>query len=98
MLTPGGLLISKTPCLAEMSPLIRLAVPVMWAIGKAPYVSFFSGPQLEQEIASMGFESSSGRGTGPGAGMPGYSSWRVSPNSASGSVIDVALLATGLGM
>jgi ubiquinone/menaquinone biosynthesis C-methylase UbiE len=52
---PGGLFISKTPCLAEMNPLIRLAVPAMRAIGKAPHVSFFSGPQLEAEIAGMGF-------------------------------------------
>ena len=38
-LVPGGLLISKTPCLAEMSPLIPwLAVPLMRAIGKAPAV------------------------------------------------------------
>jgi ubiquinone/menaquinone biosynthesis C-methylase UbiE len=55
VLKPGGLLISKTPCLAEMNPLIRLAVPVMRAIGKAPHVSFFSGVQLEAEIAAMGF-------------------------------------------
>ena len=54
-LKPGGLLISKTPCLAEMNALIRFAVPVMRAIGKAPYVSFFSAAQLEAEIARMGF-------------------------------------------
>jgi ubiquinone/menaquinone biosynthesis C-methylase UbiE len=55
VLKPGGLLISKTPCLAEMNVLIRLAVPAMRAIGKAPYVSFFSGSQLEAEITRMGF-------------------------------------------
>jgi ubiquinone/menaquinone biosynthesis C-methylase UbiE len=55
VLKPGGLLISKTPCLAEMNALIRLAVPAMRAIGKAPYVSFFSGSQLEAEIARSGF-------------------------------------------
>ena len=35
-LKPGGLFISKTTCLAEMTSLIRLAVPVMRVIGKAP--------------------------------------------------------------
>ncbi len=29
LLKPGGLFISKTPCLKEMNPLIRLAIPVM---------------------------------------------------------------------
>lgn len=47
---PGGLFITKTPCLSEMNPLIRLAVPVMRAIGKAPYVDFFTATELEQEI------------------------------------------------
>jgi ubiquinone/menaquinone biosynthesis C-methylase UbiE len=55
LLKPDGLLISKTPCLAEMTALIRLAVPVMQRIGKAPYVSFFSGSEIEVEIAAAGF-------------------------------------------
>ncbi len=38
-LRPGGLLISKTPCISEMNPLVRwLALPLMRAIGKAPDV------------------------------------------------------------
>jgi ubiquinone/menaquinone biosynthesis C-methylase UbiE len=55
LLKPGGLFISKTPCLAEMNLLIRLAVPVMRLVGKAPYVSFFSATELEAEIADAGF-------------------------------------------
>jgi ubiquinone/menaquinone biosynthesis C-methylase UbiE len=55
LLKPGGLFISKTPCLSEMNALIRLAVPVMRLVGKAPYVSFFSAAQLEAEIANAGF-------------------------------------------
>jgi SAM-dependent methyltransferase len=36
-LVPGGLLISKTPCLAEMNPLIPwVFVPLMRSVGKAP--------------------------------------------------------------
>ena len=36
-LVPGGLLISKTPCLVEMNPLIPwVLVPLMRAVGKAP--------------------------------------------------------------
>jgi ubiquinone/menaquinone biosynthesis C-methylase UbiE len=55
VLKPGGLFVSKTPCLAEMNPLIRLAVPVMQFIGKAPYVAVFSATALEREIEAAGF-------------------------------------------
>lgn len=56
LLKPGGLFISKTPCLKEMNPLVRLAIPLMQAIGKAPYVAIFSGQELEREIEAAGFE------------------------------------------
>ena len=55
VLKPGGLFVSKTPCLAEMNPLIRLAVPVMQFVGKAPYVAIFAAPALEREIEAAGF-------------------------------------------
>ena len=55
VLKPGGLFVSKTPCLAEMNPLIRLAVPVMQFVGKAPYVALFSASALEREIEAAGF-------------------------------------------
>jgi ubiquinone/menaquinone biosynthesis C-methylase UbiE len=56
LLKPGGVLITKTPCLSEMNPLIRLAVPVMQAMGKAPHVAFFNAAELEAEIAAAGFK------------------------------------------
>lgn len=55
LLKPGCLFMSKTPCLSEMNPLIRVAVWVMRLVGKAPYVSFFSAIELEAEIAGAGF-------------------------------------------
>lgn len=56
LLKPGGLLITKTPCLAEMNVLIRLAVPVMRALGKAPAsVAFFDAATLEADLARAGF-------------------------------------------
>lgn len=55
-LKPGGLFISKTPCLSEMNPLIRLAVPVARLMGKAPHVAFFSALVLEREIERAGFQ------------------------------------------
>lgn len=55
MLKPGGLFISKTPCLSEMNPLIRIALPLMQVIRKAPYVEFFSGDALEADMVASGF-------------------------------------------
>jgi ubiquinone/menaquinone biosynthesis C-methylase UbiE len=56
LLKPGGLFISKTSCLKEMNPIVRVAVPVMRLIGKAPYVGFFTGAELERQIEAAGFE------------------------------------------
>ncbi|MDJ1157412.1 class I SAM-dependent methyltransferase [Chelatococcus sp. SYSU_G07232] len=56
LLKPGGLFISKTPCLKEMNPLVRIAVRVMQVFGKAPYVAFLSAADLEREMAAAGFE------------------------------------------
>jgi ubiquinone/menaquinone biosynthesis C-methylase UbiE len=56
LLKPGGVFISKTPCLKEMNPLLRFAVPVMQAFGQAPFVASFSAKELENEIAAAGFE------------------------------------------
>jgi ubiquinone/menaquinone biosynthesis C-methylase UbiE len=54
LLKPGGLFISKTPCLKEMNPLIRLAIPVMKLIGKAPPVDVFGAAELEAAVAAAG--------------------------------------------
>lgn len=57
LLAPGGLFVSKTACLGDMNPLIRLILlPAMRAVGKAPHVSVFTGKQLESMIAEAGFE------------------------------------------
>jgi ubiquinone/menaquinone biosynthesis C-methylase UbiE len=56
-LKPGGLFISKTPCLAEMNPLIpRLVVPLMRALGKAPDVLVFTAAQLQSTLQRHGLE------------------------------------------
>ncbi len=54
-LKPGGLFISKTPCLTEMNPLLRIGVPVARLFGLAPPVAFFSAERLEQEMEEAGF-------------------------------------------
>ncbi len=56
-LRPGGLLLAKTPCVGEMSPLItRLALPLMRALGKAPQVLCFKAPELQAAMERQGFE------------------------------------------
>jgi len=55
-LRPGGLLISKTPCISEMNPLVRwLALPLMRAIGKAPDVLLcLDAAQLRSAMVRQG--------------------------------------------
>lgn len=56
VLKPDGMFISKTTCLSEMNRLLRPAVSVMRAIGKAPHVDFFTAHELERDVAASGFE------------------------------------------
>lgn len=54
-LRPGGLLVSKTPCIGEMNPLVpRLALPLMRAFGKAPAVLCFDGAALQAAMQRHG--------------------------------------------
>ena len=56
-LRPGGLLISKTPCISEMNPLVpHLALPLMRAIGKAPHVVCFNAQALQAAMVRQGLE------------------------------------------
>jgi SAM-dependent methyltransferase len=56
-LRPGGLLITKTACIAEMNPLIPyLALPLMRAIGNAPHALCFKADALRAAIARQGME------------------------------------------
>lgn len=56
-LRPGGLLISKTPCIAELNPLLtRVAIPFMRAIGRAPHVLSFTQTTLVNAMARQGLQ------------------------------------------
>lgn len=57
-LEPGGLLISKTACIAEMSPLVgRVMVPIMRLFGKAPHVVLdLHAVDLAVALTRQGFE------------------------------------------
>ncbi len=58
---PGGLFISKTPCLNENMRsikfrLLKFLIPLMQLFGKAPFVRFFSIADLDGSIAKAGFK------------------------------------------
>lgn len=52
----GGFLITKTPCLGEMSILLRLMVRLMRAVGKAPFVNAITIQELEKAHRNAGFD------------------------------------------
>lgn len=57
LLAAKGVLISQTPCLADMNPLVRFALlPAMRMIGKAPYAGAFRTVELSQNLSSAGFD------------------------------------------
>ena len=56
LLKPGGRFYSSTGCIKDGSFLIRLALPVMRAIGFAPFVAVFSAEELAEEMRAAGFE------------------------------------------
>ncbi|MBO9476522.1 class I SAM-dependent methyltransferase [Shimia sp. R11_0] len=58
---PGGLFISKTPCLGEKITslrvrLIKLALPLLQLLGKAPFVRFVTIAELEAAVTAAGFQ------------------------------------------
>lgn len=56
LLRPGGLFVSSTACLRDMSIFIRLILPVGRAIGKFPFVDVFSKEDLLQALRDAGFQ------------------------------------------
>ncbi len=56
MLATGGLYISKSGCIRDMSILVRTIIPALRAIGKAPFVNVFTAAELEARIRAGGFE------------------------------------------
>lgn len=55
MLAPGGLLISKTPCLGPQRWLFAPLIGAMRLIGKAPRVQMLHAGELEAAIRAAGF-------------------------------------------
>ena len=55
-LTPGGQLISKTWCFADLNPGMRALFAVLRVIGLFPKVNMLTEPALRQAILAAGFE------------------------------------------
>lgn len=61
LLAPGGLFVSKTPCLTDPSAKLKYrlmvkAIPVMQMLGKAPFVKFRTIVEIQKTIEAAGFE------------------------------------------
>jgi len=61
LVKPGGLFISKTVCAPEhggfkYTLISKVAIPVMQAIGKAPFVNFLTAETLERKMNDAGFD------------------------------------------
>ena len=55
LLKPGGLLITKTPCLGGMYRILWPIVRLLGVFGKAPTLKFLTPDQLERTITAAGF-------------------------------------------
>jgi ubiquinone/menaquinone biosynthesis C-methylase UbiE len=60
LLKPGGLLISKTPCLGDVGLLkramFRAVIPVLQLFRRAPFVSLLTSARLETGLSGVGFD------------------------------------------
>ncbi|KZL23232.1 class I SAM-dependent methyltransferase [Pseudovibrio sp. WM33] len=56
LVKPGGLLISKTPCLGDSAFYWRWLINVMRLVGYAPYVTYFKQVELGRQIEQAGFK------------------------------------------
>lgn len=56
LLTPDGLLVSKTPCIGDMNLFVRGVIPIMRVFGRAPFVNFIDKEGLQQAVVDSGFE------------------------------------------
>ena len=63
---PGGLFISKTVCMGDSNPFLRLMVRALHALGFAPKVTVLSKDELCDAIVAAGFEITESRYFGKG--------------------------------
>ena len=69
LLAPGGLFVSSTTCIRDMSPLLPLALPLLRLAGLAPKVLALRGEGLAARIEAAGFEIVERWRPGPGKAL-----------------------------
>lgn len=55
ILKPGGVFVSSTVCLGDMTRLLRLVLPIGRFFGLAPLVKVFTAKELEASLVDAGF-------------------------------------------
>lgn len=55
LLKPGGHFFSSTLCIGDGNPIIPMVLPLIRALGKAPYVGKFTSVELLAELEQAGF-------------------------------------------
>jgi ubiquinone/menaquinone biosynthesis C-methylase UbiE len=56
LLKPGGVFISSSVCMSDLTRFIRYVIPLMQFFGLAPFVAFFRREELLESIRATGFE------------------------------------------
>ena len=56
MLKPGGVFVSSTACIGDLSPLLRLIVPIGRLLRLFPLVRSFSADDLKRSLDNAGFD------------------------------------------
>ncbi|MEQ9814069.1 MAG: class I SAM-dependent methyltransferase, partial [Azospirillaceae bacterium] len=67
VLKPGGVFISKSACLKRQGWYLRPLIGAMRALGRAPYVAFFTAADLDRMVAAAGFDIVEAEDIPPGA-------------------------------
>jgi 2-polyprenyl-3-methyl-5-hydroxy-6-metoxy-1,4-benzoquinol methylase len=55
LVRPGGLFVSKTPCVGDQGLAVRWVIPLLRAVAIAPYVNFVTERSLTDDIERAGF-------------------------------------------
>lgn len=56
LVKPGGVFVSSTACIDDISPILKWVLPVGTALGLVPHVGAFRSDELIAEIGAAGFE------------------------------------------
>jgi len=78
LLGPGGLFISKTPCMRDMKlgVVMQVVIPAAVAVGLAPSCRVFTAARFKEQVPAVGFKIVVSEYHGSGDGPLGRLLWR----------------------